>query len=246
MGATTGIAWTDKTWNPWHGCHRVSPGCDHCYMFAGKRQYGQDPENVVRSKTTFDAPLRWPEPARVFTCSWSDFFIKEADTWRPDAWSIIDRTPHLTYQILTKRPSRIRSRLPWRDTPWPHVWLGVSVESRKYLHRIDVLRDVAAHLRFLSLEPLLEDLGDLDLAGIGWVIVGGESGPGRRPFEIDWLKRIADACQRYGVPLFVKQDSAFKPGQQGQIPTELWIHQFPEERERNNPPRRRLKENLRS
>jgi protein gp37 len=196
-------------------------------MFAGKRQYGQDPENVVRSKTTFNAPLRWHEPARVFTCSWSDFFIKAADDWRGEAWSIIERTPHLTYQILTKRPSRITTRVPWQNTPWPNVWLGASVESRKYLHRIDVLRNVNVRLRFLSLEPLLEDLDGLDLTGIGWVIVGGESGPTRRPFAIAWLERIAELCARNGVPLFVKQDAAFKPGQQGRIPAALWIHAFP-------------------
>lgn len=202
-------------------------------MFAGKRQYGQDPEVVVRSKTTFNAPLRWKDPARVLTCSWSDFFIAEADPWRAEAWSIIERTRHLTYQILTKRPSRIASHLPhgWWLKPWHNVWLGTSIESRQYLYRADVLRKVPAALRFLSLEPLLEDLcgdlGDIDLSLIGWVIVGGESGPNRRPFEIAWLDLIADECAGQGVPLFVKQDSAMKPGQQGRIPDALWIHEFP-------------------
>jgi len=142
-------------------------------------------------------------------------------------WSIIDRTPHLTHQILTKRPSRISSRLLWQHKPWPNVWVGVSVESRKYLHRVDVLRNVKAELRFLTLEPLLEDLDRLDLHEIGWVIVGGEWGPNRRPFEIEWLERIADLCGRDGVPPFVRQDAAFKPGQQGRIPAELLIHEFP-------------------
>jgi protein gp37 len=226
MGDKTSIEWTDHTWNPWRGCEHVSPGCDNCYMFTGQRRFGRDPEVVERSKTTFYDPLTWPNPGLVFTCSWSDFFIKEADAWRDEAWSTIEQTPHLTYQILTKRPSRIRAHLP---PSWPlrKVWLGVTVESRKYLYRIDVLRKVDAHLRFLSLEPLLEDLGEFDLAGIGWVIVGGESGPRRRPFEIAWLKRIAELCAREGVPLFVKQDTAFKPGQQGRIPNALWSHAFP-------------------
>jgi len=230
MGERTGIGWTDKTWNPWHGCHRVSPGCDNCYMFAGKKQYGQDPDQVVRSKTRFMDPLRWKDPARVFTCSWSDFFIAEADAWRPEAWDIIRRTPHLTYQILTKRPSRIASHMPdaWASDPWMNVQLGTSIESRKYLHRADVLVKTPAALLFLSLEPLLEDLGDIDLGLIGWVIVGGESGPNRRPFEIAWLERIADRCARFGVPLFVKQGSAQRPGQQGDIPDHLWaIKEFP-------------------
>src|SRR5437016_5998426 len=158
MGEQTGIEWTSKTWNPWHGCHHVSPGCENCYMFAQKRQYGQDPERVVRSKTMFTAPLKWKDPARVFTCSWSDWFIAEADPWRGDAWEIVRRTPHLTYQILTKRPARISSHLP-EGWPWPHVWLGVSIESAQYLYRADVLRAVAGS-RFLSLEPLLGDLAD--------------------------------------------------------------------------------------
>ena len=229
MGAETGIGWTNKTWNPWHGCTPVSPGCDNCFMFQQKRQYGQDPEVVVRSKTTFDAPLRWHDPALVFTCSWSDWFHVAADPWRDEAWGIIGRTPHLTYQILTKRPARIRGRLPWGDygDPWPNVWLGVSIESRVYLYRADVLRTAPAALRFLSLEPLLEDLGALDLDGIGWVIVGGESGPRRRSFEVAWLESIVSQCDAAKVPLYVKQDSAFKPGQQGRIPTRLWRHEFP-------------------
>ena len=232
MGERTGIGWTDKTWNPWHGCHHVSWGCDNCYMFAQKRQYGQDPENVVRaSAATFNAPLKWEGPARVFTCSWSDWFIAEADGWRDDAWSIIYMTQRfLTYQILTKRPARIRAHTPWVTSggrPWPNVWLGVSIESPKYLYRAEVLREIQAAVRFLSLEPLLEDLDSLDLDGIGWVIVGGESGPKRRPFEIAWLERIANLCAQADVPLFVKQDGAMKPGQQGRIPDALWIHEFP-------------------
>lgn len=227
MGDQTGIGWTDKTWNPWHGCHHVSPGCDNCYMFAQKKQYGQDPENVVRSKTTFDAPLKWKEPARVFTCSWSDFFIAEADAWRPEAWQIIERTPHLTYQILTKRPARIPKPTHPDDKPHDNVWLGVTIESPEYLYRADVLRERLAALRFLSLEPLLYDLADLNLDGIGWVIVGGESGPKRRSMDLRWLHRIVNACAAKDVPLYVKQDSAMKPGQQGRIPDDLWIHEFP-------------------
>lgn len=205
MGETTGIAWTEKTWNPWHGCRKISPGCKNCYMFSDKARYGQDPTNVVRSKTTFNEPLKWKEPALVFTCSWSDFFIEEADPWRPDAWAIIEKTRHLTYQILTKRPERIP--LPERgDEPHDNVWLGVSVEDRKYgLPRIDILRTIPAKVRFLSIEPQLEDLGDLDLTGIGWVIVGGESGHNARPFMTNWARKIIAQCAEQKVPAFVKQ-----------------------------------------
>lgn len=232
MGDQTAIGWTDKTWNPWHGCHHVSPGCDNCYMFAQKKQYGQDPENVVRSKTTFDAPLKWKGPARVFTCSWSDFFIAEADAWRAAAWNIIHKTPTLTYQVLTKRPARIASHLPWTGSPlsvppFRNVWLGVSVESAGYAYRADVLRAVPAALRFLSLEPLLGDLRHVGLDGIGWVIVGGESGPGHRVMDLDAFATIVHMCRDAGVPIFVKQDSGPKPGKQGRIPDHLWIQEFP-------------------
>jgi protein gp37 len=228
MGAATGIGWTNKTWNPWHGCHHVSPGCEHCYMFAQKRQYGQDPERVVRAKpATFNAPLKWHDPALVFTCSWSDFFIAEADEWRPEAWQIIERTPHLTYQILTKRPARIPKATHPDDEPHGNVWLGVSIESRQYLYRADVLRELPAAVRFLSLEPLLEDLGRINLDGIGWVIIGGESGARRRFFSVGWLQSVVYQCRDAGVPVFVKQDYGLRPGTQGGIPDELWIHEFP-------------------
>ena len=184
MADRTAISWTEATWNPWYGCTKVSAGCDNCYMFREMRQYGRDPETVMRRKTTFAAPLRWREPRRIFACSWSDWFIAEADAWRPEAWAIIRQTPHLTFQILTKRPARIRAHLP-EGWPWPHVWLGTSVESAASAYRARVLQDVPAALRFLSLEPLLGPLPQLDLAGIGWAILGGESGPGYRPIVGD-------------------------------------------------------------
>src|ERR1700761_9152752 len=112
MGETTGIQWTNKSWNPWQGCRKVSAGCKFCYMFREKEKYGQNGSRIVRSKTTFTAPLKWKDPSLVFTCSWSDFFIEEADEWRQEAWDIIKATPHLTYQILTKRPERIGMCLP--------------------------------------------------------------------------------------------------------------------------------------
>lgn len=168
MSEHTNIAWTDATWNPWHGCEKVSPGCKHCYMYREKQRYGQDPRNVTRSKTTFRAPLKWTKPARVFTCSWSDFFIEEADPWRDEAWEIIRQTPHLTYQILTKRPERMAGRLPWTTEPWPHVWLGVSVEDQANADaRIPLLLDTPAAVRFLSVEPLLAAV-DLRAWLLGW------------------------------------------------------------------------------
>ena len=204
MARVSLIEWTEATWNPWHGCKKVSPGCAHCYMFRDKNRYGQDPSKVMRGKTTFTLPLKWKEPKLIFTCSWSDFFIEEADSWRPAAWNIIRSTPHHTYQILTKRPERITAHLP-KDWPLPNVWLGVSVENPRFYWRIGVLREIPAFVRFLSLEPLLTAMPDLPLDGISWVIVGGESGPHSRPMKNQWVCEIRDHCRRARVPFFFKQ-----------------------------------------
>src|SRR5690348_14828200 len=201
MADETGISWTEATWNPWMGCTKVSEGCDNCYMFREQRQYGNDPELVRRSKTKFDAPLKWTKPKLVFTCSWADWFHVAADPWRDEAWEIVRRSPHHTFQILTKRPGRITRCLPadWGDG-YANVWLGTSVETDEYLSRARVLRDVPAALRFLSLEPLLGPLPSLDLGGYGWVITGGESGPGHRPIEAEWVRAIRDKCVAAGIP----------------------------------------------
>jgi protein gp37 len=229
MGDTSGIGWTEATWNPWYGCTKISPGCKFCYMYREMQRYGRDPFTVQRSKTTFNAPLKWKEPRLIFTCSWSDFFIEAADSFRGEAWHVIYRTPHHTYQILTKRPERINAQLP---LCWPeidnYVWLGVSVESPEYKWRIDELRKVPAKTRFLSVEPLLAPIPNLNLEGIHWVIVGGESGSDRE-CRVEWITDIVDQCRKVKVPVFVKQDSGATSGQQGRIPNEYWIHEFPKE-----------------
>jgi protein gp37 len=239
MGERTGIGWTDRTWNPWHGCTKVSPGCAHCYMYREKKRYGQNPEFVVRSKTTYAAPLGWPEPARIFTCSWSDFFHEAADGWRADAWDVIRRTPHHMYQILTKRPERMAGHLPpdW-GRGWPNVWLGVSVENQRWVERAERLVEIPAVVRFVSAEPLL---GPVDLMRLrpgpctvvellSWVIVGGESGPDgvRRDMKLEWLASVVRQCDEARVPVFVKQDSGPRDSQQGRIPDALWVRkEFP-------------------
>lgn len=204
MAEDSAIEWTQATWNPWHGCHKISPGCAHCYMYRDKRRYGQDPATVVRSKTCFDAPQKWKEAKMIFTCSWSDFFIAEADEWRIEAWEIIRRTPQHTYQILTKRPERILEHLP-SGWPLPNVWLGVSVENPRFYWRIELLKNVAASVRFLSLEPLLSSMPSLPLVGISWVVVGGESGPKCRPIRPEWVRDIQKQCRKAGVAFFFKQ-----------------------------------------
>jgi protein gp37 len=207
MGANSAIEWTDATWNPWQGCLKVSPGCKQCYMYRDKERYGQDPKVVVRSKpVTFSSPLKWAESQKVFTCSWSDFFIEQADNWRDDAWDIIRRTPHLTYQVLTKRPENIKDRLPedWGNG-WPNVWLGVSVESKKYTWRLEALDLIPARVKFVSYEPALEYVDFTTWPFLDWVISGGESGYNPRPASLDWFRQVRDDCLKNGVAFFHKQ-----------------------------------------
>jgi protein gp37 len=232
MGEHTGISWTDATYNPWYGCTKVSPGCAHCYMFSEQRQYGRDPELVTRSKTKFKDPLKWKEPKRIFTCSWSDFFHEAADAWRPEVWDIIRRTPQHTYQILTKRPELVKDRLPadW-GAGYPNVWLGVSVENQRWTSRIPILQGIPARLRFLSCEPLLGpvNFGEHNwmLDGIRWVICGGESGVDAREMNLNWAYDILSDCHSQGKAFFMKQMSGPRPGMRGDIPGDLWIQEIP-------------------
>lgn len=245
MSATTGITWTDATWNPWMGCTRVSPGCASCYMFREQERYGNDPNFLRRSKTTFRDPLKksWALPRRIFTCSWSDFFHQDADAWRPEVWEIIRQTPQHTYQILTKRPERVIPNLPadwypdpsgdafraptWATQPqWRHVWLGVSIENQRWVERIEKMP--ARAKLFISAEPLL---GPLDLrewlSEVGWVIVGGESGPDARPMDLAWAADIQAQCQVANVPFFFKQRSGPTSGLTDGVPPELLVREFP-------------------
>lgn len=236
MGRKTGIDWTDHTWNPWQGCRKISPGCVNCYMYRDKKRFGQDPATVIRSKpATFNAPLKWQDPAKVFVCSWSDFFIEDADPWRDEAWEIMRRTPHLTYQILTKRPENILDRLP-ADWPFGNVWLGVTVESQAQLHRIEYLPVAEAVVKFVSIEPMI---GPVDLTAainapvpwdemmsailaLDWVIVGGETGPAARRMDPAWAARLKRQCKDAGVPFFMKQMTNKAP-----IPDFLQGREFP-------------------
>lgn len=185
MGEKTGIPWADKTWNPWQGCTKVSPGCDHCYMYRAKRRYGQKPERVHHSShETFGMPYKWARKnpgSTVFTCSWSDFFHPAADEWREEAWDVIARTPMSYYLILTKRPERVippnRFALsidndgfanPFTVWPWPNVAIGVTAENQEEAdRRIPILLDIPAAMKFVSVEPMLGpvDLTRLDLNG---------------------------------------------------------------------------------
>jgi protein gp37 len=236
----TKIQWTDYSWNPWMGCTKVSPGCKYCYMYRDKERYGQDPTIVVEtSKSTFNKPLHLEDPSMIFTCSWSDFFIEDADEWRSKAWEIIKKTPQHVYQILTKRPERIGKCLPddWNEG-YDNVWLGVSVESDKYLKRIDKLIKIPAKVRFLSVEPLLAPIKliektDIDWSKIHWVIVGGESGNdfGKykyRECKLDWLQAIVADCQTLEIPVFVKQLGTYLAKRMGMNGSGGDFDEFPE------------------
>jgi protein gp37 len=215
----TKIEWTDQTWNPWWGCDHVGPECDHCYAekFAGRELHavhagvapgGKWSGLITRSgPKTWQAPFTWKKPCRVFTCSMSDF-------WHPDvplpmldeALDVIDRTPHLTYQILSKRPGNIARKLAHlkRRLP-PNIWLGVTIGHTNSLPSLKPLLAIDTATRFLSCEPLLTGLPGLRLDGIHWVIGGGESGPGFRPTDPAWMRGLRDLCVARHVAFFLKQ-----------------------------------------
>lgn len=242
MSTNSSIEWTDKTWNPVVGCTHVSAGCDHCY--AVPMSYRQEKMGTERYKgltvlnkrgerhfngqvrcvpEVLDAPLGWKKGCRIFVNSMSDFFhpgVPIRFQWKVFATMVI--TPRHNYQILTKRPCRaenifVEFNRVGAERGISHVWLGTSIELSSVLHRLVALKQVPAAVRFLSLEPLLGPLPDLDLDGIHWVIVGGESGPGARPMLEEWATDIRDQCVTAKVPFFFKQWGGKNKKQTGRI-----------------------------
>jgi protein gp37 len=233
MATNSSIEWTTRTWNPIVGCTMVSPGCGICYaermsmrlarMAAGEENPGRKVHyrKVINERghwnghmqpveEALDDPLHWKQPTTIFVNSMSDLFHENVDpAFIQRVFEVMGKANWHQYQILTKRSERLRDlspRLPWRE----NIWQGVSVESDKYLYRIDHLRSTGAHIKFLSLEPLLGPLGHFNLQGIDWVIVGGESGPGCRPMSPDWARDIRRQCADAGVAFFFKQWGHFK------------------------------------
>ena len=205
--AKTGIEWTDKTWNPTTGCDKVSPGCAHCYAEAITQRFPNafpNGFNLTLHTDRLDQPLRWRKPSRIFVNSMSDLFHKDVPLeFLQQVFDVMGDTPHHTYQILTKRGQRLRELAPLL-TWHPNIWMGVSVESQAHAHRVNALRTVPAKVRFLSCEPLLGPL-KLDLTGIHWVIVGGESGAGFRPMEPEWVRSLQQQTHDAGAAFFFKQ-----------------------------------------
>lgn len=213
MSSGSDIEWTESTWNPVTGCEKISPGCKFCYAermsrrlkAMGSNNYRNGFKVVTEHQHMLDAPLKWKKPQTIFVNSMSDLFHKKVSLeFIQRVFQTMKEAHWHRFQVLTKRADRLAEIA--HLLPWPsNVWMGVSVESEKYIHRIDLLRTVPAAVRFLSLEPLLGPLHDLDLTNIGWVIVGGESGPGAREMEASWALDIRDQCRRAGVPFFFKQ-----------------------------------------
>lgn len=212
MATSSPIEWTEATWNPVTGCDKISPGCAHCYaermsrrlQAMGQRNYSRGFELTLHQEM-LELPLRWKRSRRIFVNSMSDMFHCDVPLWFIQAaFRVMREANWHEYQILTKRSERLLELDSQLDWP-PHVWMGVSVENARFLRRIDHLRRTRAQVKFLSLEPLLGPLPLLDLRGIDWVIVGGESGPRSRPMQDSWVLDIRDQCVAAGVAFFFKQ-----------------------------------------
>lgn len=212
MATMSRIEWTDATWNPVTGCTKVSPGCKFCYaeVMARRLEAMKQPRyrngfRLTLQPDALELPLHWKRPRVVFVNSMSDLFHADVpDDYIRAVFDVMKRAEQHTFQVLTKRSDRLRVLAP--KLHWaPNVWMGVSVEDRARAARIDDLRNVPASVRFLSIEPLLEDLGNLSLEGIHWVIVGGESGRAPRPMEEPWVKGIKTQCDAAGAKFFFKQ-----------------------------------------
>jgi len=212
MATNSHIEWTDATWNPVTGCTKVSAGCQHCYaerlanrlQAMGQANY-RNGFKITLHQQMLELPLRWKSPRRIFVNSMSDLFHAEVPLSLIVEVFDIMRTAHWhQYQVLTKRSERVlelNSELGWE----PQIWMGVSVENQAHSRRIEDLRRISARVKFLSLEPLLGPLRELNLHDIDWVIVGGESGPGARPMDPEWVRNIRDQCLCAGVGFFFKQ-----------------------------------------
>jgi len=229
MSASSSIEWTDATWNPVRGCTKISPGCAHCYAETFAERFrgvpGHPYEQGFDLKLIPDKlaePFKWTKPSMVFVNSMSDLFHEDVPVeYVEKVIGVMAQANWHTYQVLTKRAERLHELLSGSlrfGAELANVWWGVSVENRKHgLPRVELLRKTPAALRILSVEPLLEDLGDIDLEGIGWVICGGESGNGARPMHAEWVLRLRDRCAAAGVAFFFKQWGGVRKSRAGRL-----------------------------
>ncbi len=212
MGGVSKIEWTERTWNPVTGCSKQSAGCLHCYAETMSRRLCA--MGIPKYKNGFKCtthpeclsePYKWKKSSTVFVCSMSDLFHEDVPfAFVDEIMRVIEETPVHVYQLLTKRAGRMKEYFESHPVP-KNVWIGVTVENEEAKHRIDLIRDIPAQVRFLSCEPLVGELGVLDLDGIGWIIAGGESGPSARPMKKSWVLGIQKQAESYGIPFFFKQ-----------------------------------------
>lgn len=216
MAQSSSIEWTDATWNPVTGCTEISPGCDNCYARRFSERFRGVPGHpfergfgLTLRPERLRQPFEWRASRRIFVNSMSDLFHKDVPAnFAADIFDVMEKATSHTFQVLTKRSARMRKFVAerYRECPVPsHIWLGVSVENREVIWRIRHLQRTNATIRFLSVEPLIGDIGEVDLSGIQWVIVGGESGPKARPMQPNWARRVRDICAAQDVPFFFKQ-----------------------------------------
>lgn len=250
----TKIEFCDSSHAFWSGCLKVSDGCKFCWMHRSFEKKGTNPSIITKANDYyFKGPIYWSQPRKIFTCHTSDFFIKEADEWREEAWNVIRRCPQHTWQIITKRPERILKCLPedWGENGYDNVWLGVTVENQEQFKRVEILSKIPAKIRFIISEPILEKIdfliekdGERLIDNFKWVILGGESGNeyGRyryRPSEIEWYESaIKQLRENSKVAIFVKQLGAYLRNKLGlkewfganmeEWPNHLRIREFPE------------------
>lgn len=246
MATYTAIEWTDATWNPVTGCTKISAGCDHCYAERFAERFRGVPGHPFESG--FDLtlrphrlvePLQWQKPKMIFVNSMSDLFHKDVPTQFVDrVFDTMEQARWHTFQVLTKRSTRLLRYVNRRyaATPCPpHIWLGASVEDSNKKSRITHIQKANAAVRFLSIEPLIGPMGAIDLSGIHWIIVGGESGPGARPMAPEWVREIRDQCRRSGVAFFFKQWGGIRPKSGGRKLDGCEWSQMPTRRDDTNP-----------
>ena len=200
------IEWTDATWNPVTGCWPISDGCNNCYAKRIYERFNDGPfSQIIYHWDRFDIPRNWKKPRRIFLGSMTDLFQKDVqDGYRKIIEGVIADCPQHTFMVLTKRADNMRVYFTG-NLPYRNLWLGVTVEGPETLWRVRALRKIKSATRFISFEPLLADVGKVNLEGISWVIVGSESGPRRRPCDIEWIRSLRDQCVAAGVPIFIKQ-----------------------------------------
>jgi protein gp37 len=239
MADRSAIEWCDSTWNPVTGCTKVTAGCDNCYAerfaerFRGVPGHPYEPGfDLTLRPERLEQPLTWRRPRMIFVNSMSDLFHKEVPTTFIDrVFDTMEAAGWHRFQVITKRSSLMRNYLRQRyaiRTPPPHIWMGVSVEDWSARVRIKHLKAAPAAVRFLSIEPLIGPIGTLDLSGIHWVLLGGESGPRARPIDIDWVREIRDQCSAQKVAFFFKQWGGLRPKSRGRILDGQEWSQFPE------------------